>query len=116
MPSCPEDHLPQPRSNASSNTAQSAQSPLCSKGMSVAHGQPDVHQNRQALPAKLLSCRLAPSLYWCLGLFRPRGRDHLRLSSWNFTRFLSAHFSSLSRCLWMAAGPSGVLATAPSLV
>ncbi|KAK4826847.1 hypothetical protein QYF61_011715 [Mycteria americana] len=50
-----------------------------------------------------------------MGLFIPRGRTwyfHLL----NFMRFLSAHFSSLSRSLWMAARPSDVSATPPSFV
>ncbi|KAK4825450.1 hypothetical protein QYF61_027605 [Mycteria americana] len=34
----------------------------------------------------------------------------------NFMRFLSAHFSSLSRSLWMAVRPSGVSDTPPSFV
>lgn len=34
----------------------------------------------------------------------------------NFTRFLSAHFSSMSGSLWMAARPSGVSVTPAGLI
>lgn len=40
----------------------------------------------------------------------------LQFSLLNFTRFLSAPFSSLSRFLWMAAQPSHISATPPSFL
>lgn len=50
---------------------------------------------------------LLPSLYWCVGLFLPRRRMwHPLLGC---MRFLLAHFPSLSRSLWLAAWPFGVL-------
>lgn len=55
-------------------------------------------------------CR--PSMYWCKGLFFPRCRT-LRFLL-NFTRFLPALFSSLSRSLWVAAWSSGLSAIPPS--
>lgn len=56
-----------------------------------------------------------PDTYLCLGLFL------LRCSTLHFcllklTRFLSAHFSSLTRTLWVAAWSSDVAATSPSFV
>ena len=42
-----------------------------------------------------LSTWVTPSLYWCMGLFLPRCST-LTFSLLNFTRFLSAYFSSLS--------------------
>ena len=55
------------------------------------------------------------SIYRCLGLFLPRCRT-LHFPLLNFMRLLSAHFSSLSRSLWMAAQPYGISATPPSFV
>ncbi|XP_066851872.1 lethal(3)malignant brain tumor-like protein 2 isoform X4 [Anser cygnoides] len=63
----------------------------------------------------LLSTRSASGVCWCLGLFLPRGRT-LHFPVLNFTGFSSAHFSSLSRSLWMAAQPPGVSAAPPSFV
>lgn len=77
----------QPPGNAWSNAARGARSPLCSKGASVARVPPDVHPSRQALPAKPLSRRVAPSSRWCLGLLRPRDEEHLCFSRWSFVRF-----------------------------
>ncbi|KAK4806792.1 hypothetical protein QYF61_005588 [Mycteria americana] len=54
-------------------------------------------------------------MYWCLGLFLPRGRT-LPFPLLNFMRFLSAHFSSLFRSLWMAARSSAISATPPTFV
>jgi len=51
---------------------------------------------------KLLFSWAAPSINQCRGLFLPRYRT-LHVSLLNFIRLLSAHFSSLSRSLWMAA-------------
>ncbi|KAK4810721.1 hypothetical protein QYF61_007695 [Mycteria americana] len=86
---------------------------LCGKGTLLAHVQLGVHQD--------LLCKAAFQLggpqhvYWCMGLFLPWCRTwHFPLL--NCMRFLSAHFSSLSRSLWMAAQPSGISATPPSFV
>ncbi|KAK4810782.1 hypothetical protein QYF61_008754, partial [Mycteria americana] len=67
----------------------------------------------RSFSARLLSSWVAPSIYWCLGLFLPKCR------TWHFPwlncmRFLSAHFSSLLRSLWVAARPSGISASPPS--
>ena len=69
----------------------------------------------RSLCTELLSSRSAPSLYWCMGLFFPRCRT-LHLPLLNLIRFLSAQLSSLSSSHWMAAQPSGVSTTPPSLV
>ena len=50
-----------------------------------------------------------------MGLFLPMCRT-LHLPLLNLIRFLSAQLSSLSRSRWMAAQPSGVSTTPPSLV
>jgi len=67
----------------------------------------------RSLSAELLSAGQPP--YWSMGLFLPRGRT-LHLPLWNFTGFLCAQLSSLSRSRWMAAQLSGVSATPPSFV
>ena len=69
----------------------------------------------RSLSTELLFSRSAPRLYWFMGLFLPRCRN-LHLPLLNFIRFLSAQLSSLSRSCWMAAQPSGVSSTLPSLV
>ena len=51
--------------------------------------------------AKLLSIWVGPSMYWWMGLFLPRYRTHNFLL--NLMKFLSAHFSSLLRSLWMTS-------------
>lgn len=56
-----------------------------------------------SFPTMLLSSWVAPSMSWCLGLFSPRCRTLYFLL--NFTIFLSAHLSSLSRSLWMSVLP-----------
>ena len=58
------------------------------------------------LSAKL-SGQLSPSLYWYMRLFLPMCRT-LHFPLLNFSRFLSALFSSLSRSFWMVAWLSGV--------
>ena len=65
--------------------------------------------------AKLLYSQEAPSMYWCLGLFRPCCRT-LHFPFLNFMKFLSAHFSILLRSLWMAAWPFGLSVAPLSLV
>lgn len=63
---------------------------------------------------KLLSTWVASSMYWCLESFLPTCRASHFL---NFMRFLSAHFSSLSRSFWMAAQwPEKDLSLHPSLL
>ena len=63
----------------------------------------------------LLSSRSFLSLYWCMELFLCRCST-LNLTLLNSMRFLSAQLSHLSRTCWMAAQPSGVSTTPPSLV
>jgi len=47
-------------------------------------------------------------MYWFMELFLTKCRtSHFRL--FNFVRVLSAHFSSLSRTLWMASQPDPVV-------
>jgi len=65
--------------------------------------------------ANLLSSWAAPSIYWCMGLSLPRCRT-LHFPLLNCMRFLSAHFSSLLRSLWLAAKLSGVSATPHSFI
>lgn len=56
----------------------------------------------RSFSVNLLSSSMAPSVYWCMGLF-PRCRTlHFLL---NVPKFLSAHLSSLPRPLWVAASP-----------
>ena len=55
-------------------------------------------RNSRSFSAELLPRQSASSLYCCTGLFQPRcGTWHLFLS--NIMKYLSAHFSSLSRSL-----------------
>lgn len=72
------------------------------QGTLPAHAQLALHQDAQVLSRELLRRLSVPNLSHCQGLFLPRCRtQHLFLL--NFTRFLSAHFSSLSRSTWTAA-------------
>ena len=63
----------------------------------------------------LLSRRSFPNLYKYLGLSRPKCST-LHLALLNLVRFSWAHFSSLSRSLWMASLLSNVLTALLSLV
>ena len=106
-------HLPQPAGNTSPNAGLDTISFLCCKDTLLAPVHPGVLHVPTSFFTKLLSSWVATS--WCLGLFFPRCRT-LHISLLNFMKFLSAHFSSLSRSLWMAAQLCGVLVTCPSFV
>ena len=69
----------------------------------------------RSFTAKLLLSWPIPSLSCCLGLSLPRSRT-LNFPLLNFTRFLSAHFSSMPRSLWMAEYTSAVSDTPPGFV
>lgn len=69
----------------------------------------------RSFSAKLLSSQVVPSMSWCLGLLLPRCWT-LQFPLLNFMRFLSAHFSSLSRSFWMAAKPYSLWTTPSSFV
>ena len=56
----------------------------------------------RSFSAKPLSILLTPSIYLCIELLFPRCRT-LHFIFLNVMRFLSHHFSSLLRSLWMAA-------------
>lgn len=64
----------------------------------------------------LLSSQTALSMSWCMGLFLPRDSKTLHFPLLNFIKFLSSHFSSLVRSLWMTADSSVLSSTPPSLV
>lgn len=64
---------------------------------------------------KLFSMQSVPSLSHCVGLCQPSCRA-LHLPLLNFMRSPRAHFSSLTRSVWVAALPSSVSATPPNLV
>lgn len=64
---------------------------------------------------KLLSIQSVPNLSYCMVLCQPRCRA-LHLPLLNFMRSPPAHFSSLTRSIWVAALPSSVSATPPNLV
>ena len=65
--------------------------------------------------AELPSSWLTSSLYWCLGLFLPRGRTWY-FALLKFTKFLLVYFSIPLRSFCMAAQPSGVSAAPPNFV
>lgn len=69
-----------------------------------------VHQEPQILLCKAAFQPIGPNMYWCMRLFQTRCRTR-HSSFMNFTRCLSALFSNLLTCLWMAAQSSGVSAT-----
>jgi len=111
-----KNHLPLPAVTTLSNAAQDAIHLLGCEDILLAHvqlGCPPGHP--RSFSAKLLSSCMFPSVYWCKVLFLPWGRT-LRFLLSNFTRFLSAHFSSLLWSLWMAAQPCGISAALPSFV
>jgi len=94
-----KDHYSQAAGNTPARAAQDTISLICSKDILVAYVQLGVCQ--------VLFCKAAlqvvdPSVYWCMGLLLLRCRTWY-FPLWNLMRFLSAHFSSLSRSLWMAA-------------
>lgn len=83
-------------------------------GAFLAHVQPGFHQDPQVFFVKD-ALQLVDPTAWHLGLFLSRGRTwHFPLLS--FMRFLPAHFSSLSRSLWMTAQTSGETDSPPSFV
>lgn len=83
-----EDHLPHPAGNTFPNATQDTVGRLCCKHALV---QPVVYQHPQDLYYRLLSCKSALSLCWCIGLFLPSCRTHY-LPLLNLIRFPSAHF------------------------
>lgn len=106
------NHFPQSTVCACVCIAEDTAGHLCCQDTLLACAQLAVGPS-WAFFAELLPSLSVPSLYHSQGLFLPRGRTwHLCLL--NFMRFLSAHSSSLSRSLWMAALPASV-STAPSL-
>jgi len=64
----------------------------------------------KSFSAKLISSWWVPSPAFCMELFLPRYRT-LHFPLLNLMSFFSGNFSSLSRTLWMAAQPCGVLFT-----
>lgn len=64
----------------------------------------------RSFPSKLLCTWVAINIHWWIELFLPRCRMPLL----NFVRFLAAHFSRLSKSLWMAMPPSIISSTPPS--
>ena len=110
-----KENLLWPAGHTLLDAPQDATGLLGSQGTLLAHGQPVVHQDTQVPLRRAALQQGRPSLYWCLGLFLPRGRT-LHLPLLNLIRFLSAHLSSLSRSRWMAAQPASVSTTPPSLV
>lgn len=104
------DHVPQPAGNTSPNAAQKTVCPFA----------PRVHCWCPAwcppgLWGPFLQSWLELSIYRYMELFLPRHRT-LRFLSLNCMKFLSGHFSSLSRTLWMAASRSGVSAALSSFI
>lgn len=65
----------------------------------------------RSFSAKLLSTEEATITHWCMGMLLPRCRT-LQFSLLNLMTFLLTHL----RSFWMAALPSTVTATPPSLV
>lgn len=99
-----KDHLPQPVDNYLCNAAQDTDGLFllqgCIAGLWSAYFLPQ---------CTLQSCKRqsSPSIYLCLELFFPICTTwHCLL--FNFMHILSAHFSSLSRILWMAVRSSGI--------
>lgn len=82
--------------------------PSTNKGTLLSHIQHDVQD------AQVLLCR-AHDIHWYMELFLPRCRIW-HFSLMNFMRLMSAHFSSLSWSLWVAAQSCGVSATPPIVV
>lgn len=64
----------------------------------------------RSFSTNLISIWVAPSMYWCRGLFVPRCRTS-HFSLLNCMRLLLAHFPSKWRTLWKAARPPGGSAT-----
>lgn len=88
---------------------------LCCKVTLLIHGQFCVHQNLQVLSAKPPPRWLVPGPYWCLG-YSPSTIRTSHFFWLIFTRFLLAHFSSLSKFLWMATQLSGISTTPTAFV
>lgn len=104
----------QPAGSAVANEVQYAVSFQCCIGALLNHVQLVFHQDPTPFSAKLLSRQWAPSLYCCMGLFH----FSCKVSGFVFVElleFLSAHSYSLLKCIWVAAPPSSILMTAPSL-
>lgn len=97
-----KDHLPR-SAGSSSQCSLGPLGCLCCRGLLLAHVQLAVCQ-------WVLLCKaaLSPSMSWCWGWLLPWCRA-LHLVLLNLVRFPSAHFSSLSRCVWMAEVLSAIL-------
>lgn len=86
---------------------------LCCKGTLQANVEFLFHQDAQVIFCKIAFQPVVTSLNWCSGLFHP-GYWTMHLLLLNFMRFLSTHFFSPSRSLWIAALLASVLTTPPN--
>lgn len=96
-----QSHLPWPTGHTLTYTVQEMAVRL---GCKSALLPSVIHQDPQVLLCRATSQALTPtSLQRCsLGLFHPRSR------TFQFTKFLSAHFLGLPRSLWIAVLPSNI--------
>ena len=109
-----QNHLPCPAGHASFDVAQDTVSLLDGKGTLLPHVQPFIHQYPQVIlgRAALSSFFLRPGLI--LGV-APTQVQGLFLGLVKPYMFTQAHFSSLSKSLWMVSLPLGV-STAPLIL
>ena len=106
-----KDHLPRSAGDTPPNAVQDSR--LCCKSTLLVHVQLSVHP--QVLFYQAAFQLGDPQHILCMGLVFPRCRT-FHFSRLNFSRVLSAHFSSLLRSCWTAAGPSGLTASPPIFV
>jgi len=85
------------------------------KGTLLAHVQLPIHQYPQVLFVRAVLYPYIPKLVLIVWVATTLMQD-LALGLMNFTTFAWAHCSSLSRSLWLASHPSGMLTTLYSLV
>ena len=99
-----KDDLSCPAGDTLPNTAKNIDSLLSSKGTLLTQDHLSFRTPGTFFSAVMLSSWVASGIYWLLGLFLPKCRS-LHFTLLKFIRFLSAHSSSLSRSLWIAAWP-----------
>lgn len=101
---------PWPAGSILPNSSQDAVGLLCST--LLPHVPSDVHQDLQSLFCQAAFQLDAPKHNLVHG-FVPPQMQKIAVFLVNFMKFMSTHFSSLLRYLWMTAEPFGISATYP---
>ncbi|KAK4824005.1 hypothetical protein QYF61_009219 [Mycteria americana] len=99
-----QNPLPQPAGHAAFDAAQDTVGLVGCERTLLAHVQLFIHQYPQVLLHRAALNPFIPQPVWIPGA----ALTQVHLAFLKLMRFTQAHFSSLSRSLWMASHPSGV--------